>query len=401
VQVGNNTQVTHVSETLDTIPSSDLEDEGKSLSQHAKSTEDSVNVVASTSPTSDSAEPHMTPISNLKSAGQALSFFNGHVLDKPDPIENDPSHGMPLNDLPEDVEDPIENADTTSTPRPSLTQQTKGRNKTASPIAARRSGMGVKGTQRSLTSPPNSMLPPPTTSRGIKGDFTFSQPLDQSTPAASSVLRKKQQTTVPETPSNSAWTTLPRRELSTQSMDDSALVDELISSPTETAGRLPKATPAKKPVSSRSTNQTPLFLPGTSQYPIPSSDLPTAEKSSSEESEEESEEEVKVIVPPSSRVLRSRTPNPTSRKTTPYRSLSLLASQRSIFPSTPIEPVARAPANKSRAKPESDDEEDEEDSGVSDSDSDSPPPSHIPKGRRAGAGSSNRGKKRGQLTMFI
>ena len=408
MQVNTNTQVTHVSETLDNIPSSDLEDEGEPLSQRVKSIGASLNVVASASSTSDSAEPHMTephmtPISNLKSAGQALSFFSGHVLDKPDPIENDPSHDTPPDESPEDVEDPIENADTTSTPKLNLVQRLKGHNKATSPVAARRSGSGLEATQSSLTSPTNSMLPPLTTSRGIKGDFTFSQPLDQSTPAVRSVLRKKQpisQTTVPETPSNSAWTTLPRREPSTQSMDDPALVDELISSPTETAAKLPKATPVKKPVSSRSTNQTPLFLLGTSQYPIPSSDLPAAEKSTSEKSEEEEEEEEKVIVPPSSRVLRSRTPNPNSRKSTPYRGLSVLASQRSIFPSTPIEPVAPAPANKSRAKPASDDDE-EEDSGVSDSDSDSPPPSHIPKGRRAGTGSGNRGKKRGQLSMLF
>ena len=49
-------------------------------------------------------------------------------------------------------------------------------------------------------------------------------------------------------------------------------------------------------------------------------------------------------------------------------------------------------------KPESDDEE--EDSGVSDTDSDSPPPSHIPRGRRAGARNSGRGKKKGQLTLW-
>lgn len=341
----------------------------------------------------------MTPISNLKSAGKALSFFNEHVLDKADPIENDPSHDVPLNDSLQDVEDPIENADTTSTPKPNLVQWMKGRNKAASPVTARKSGAGVKSTQSSLTSPSNSMLPPPTPTRGAKGNFTFSQPLDQSTPAAPSLLRKKQpiaQMTVPETPPNSAWTTLPRREPSTQSTDDPALVDELISSPTETTAKLAKATPVKKPVSSRSTNQTPLFLPGTSQYPIPSSDLPAAEKSTSEESEEEEEE--KIIVPPSSRVLRSRTPN--NRKTTPYRSLSTLASQQRIFPSTPIESVAPITVKKLRAKPESDDEDDEEDSGVSDSDSDSPPPSHIPKGRRAGAGSGNRGKRKGQLAMF-
>jgi len=392
------TQVTHVSETLDNIPSSDLEDE-EPLSQRTKSTVASVNVVASASSTSNSPEPRMTPISNLKSAGQALSFFSERVLDKADPIENDPSHDVPPNDLPHDVEDPIENADTTSTPKPNLVQRMKSRNKTTSPVAARKSGAGVKATQSGLTSPPNSMLPPPTPTRGTKGDFTFSQPLGQSTPAAPSMLRKKQpmsHTTVPETPPNSVWTTLPRKEPSTQSTDDPALVDELISSPTETTGKLQKATPVKKPVSSRSTNQTPLFLPGTSQYPIPSSDLPVAEKSSSEESEDEE----KVIVPPSSRVLRSRTPNPGSRKTTPYRGLSLLASQRSIFPSTPIEPFAPTTANKSRAKPESDDDDDEEDSGVSDSDSDSPPPSHIPKGRRAGTGSGNRGKKKGLLTMW-
>ena len=347
----------------------------------------------------------MIPISNLKSAGRALDFFNEHVLDKPDPIENGPSHDVPSNDLPEDAEDPIENVDTTSTPKPNLAQRMRGRNKTASPVIARRNDAGPKTTQSSLTSPPNSMLPPPTPSRDtrlIKGDLTFSQPLDQSTPAIPGVSRKKQlisQTTVPETPAHSTWTTLSQREPSTQSMDDPGTVDELISSPTEFAAKPQKVTPQKRPISSRSTDQTPLFLPGTSQYPIPFSDLPVAEKSSSEESEEEEEEEEeeeKVLVPPSPRVLRSSTTK--NRTTTPYRTLSILASQRSIFPSTPIEPFAPTPVNRSQTKPESDD--DDEDSGVSDSDSDSPPPSHIPKGRRAGARDGGRGKKKGQLMVF-
>ena len=393
MQVEVNTQVTHTSGTLDIVPSSDPEDEGEPLPQPTTPT----NVVISASSTSDSSEPHMTLIPNLKSAGKALDFFNEPVLE--DPIENDPSHAMPPDDLPEDVEDPIENADTTSTPKPSSVRQAKGRNKTSSSVIFRRHVAGPKATQSSLASPLNSMLPPPTPSRGVKGDLTFSQPLYQSTPAVPSVSRKKQlmtQAAVPGTPDRNTWTTLSHGEPSTQSMDDPAMVDELISSPTETAAKLPRVTPLKKTPSSGSTIQTPLFLPGTSQYPIPSSDLPAAEKSS-EESEEEEEEggEENVTVPPSPRVLRSGTKN---RTTTPYRSLSTLASQRSIFPSTPIEPLRPTLVNKSQTKPESDD--DEEDSGVSDSDSDSPPPSHIPKGRRAGAGNSNRGKKKSQLGLL-
>lgn len=379
------------------------------LSRPNKPTNTSANVVAPASSTSDSPEPHMTPISNLKSAGRALSFFNDHVLDKPDPIENDPSHVAPVDDP--SVEDPIENADATSTPKPRLVQQMKGRSNSASPTVARKSGVGSKTTQSSLTSPSNTMLPPPTPSRDPKGDFTFSQPLDQSTPAVTSVSRRKQlisQTTVPETPAHSTWTTLPRREPSTQSMDDPSMVDELIPSPIESAGKLLEATPPKRPTSLGSTNQTPLFFPGTSQYPIPSSDLPVADESSSEESEEEG-----ISEPPSPRVLRSSVPARTAppaprvlrstatknRTTTPYRSLSVLASQRSIFPSTPIEPVGPTPVKKSQTKSDSDDDDEEEDSGVSDSDSDSPPPSHIPKGRRAGTGNRGRGR-RNPLTMW-
>lgn len=361
-------------------------------------------MVASASTTSDSPEHRMIPISDLKSAGQVSSFFNEHVLDKPDPIESDPPHATPLNDLPEDAEDPIENADITSTPKSNSVKRVpaKGRNKTASPTVARKNGAGPKATQSNLTSPLGSMLPPPTPSQGIKGDFTFSQPLGQSTPAVPGISRMKQltlQTTVPGTPSNSAWTTLPQREPSTQSMDDPVMVDELISSPTDSVQKLPKATPLRKRAPSESTNQTPLFLPATSQFPIPSSDLPAAEGSSSEESEEDEDKE-KIIIPPSPRVLRSRTPR--GRTTTPYRSLSLLASQRSIFPSTPIEPMGPAPFTWSQTKlgtDDDDDDDDEEDSGVSDSDS--PPPSHIPKDRRAGAGSGNRGKRKGQLAMLF
>lgn len=372
---------------------------GEPLPQSTKSVDTFTNAVVSVSSISDPPESHMTPISNLKSAGKALSFFNEHVLDKPDPID-DSSHDVTSNDAPIDTEDPIENADTISTPKPSLVQQVKGRNKTASPVITRKNGAGNKTTQSSLTSPSNSMLPPPTPSRDLKGDFTFSQPLDQSTPVVSNLSRKKRlisQTTVPETPAHSAWTTLPHREPSTQSMDDPGTADELVSSPTGSAAKLQKATPLKKPTSSRSTNRTPLFLPGTSQYPIPSSDLPAAEQSLSEEEEEEDN----TTVPSSSRVLRSTT---TKGKTaTPYRSLSVLARQRSIFTLTPIDPVGPSFVDKSQAKLGSDDDDDdeEEDSGVSDSDSDSQPPSHIPKGRRAGAGNGGRGKKRSPLAMLF
>ena len=393
-----------MSETQDVVPYPDLEDKREPLPQPTESTKTPTDAVAPVSSTSDSSEPRMTPISNLKSTGQALSFFNECVPDKPDPIENDSPHAMPPNDLPEDTEDPIENADATSTPKPRLVQHRKGRNKTASPIAARKTGAGFKSIQSRLTSFPNSMLPPPTPLQIIMGDLTFSQPLDQSTPTVPGVSRKKQlmsQATVPETPAHSTWTTLPQREESTQSMDDPVMVDELISSPTETAAKLPKVTPMKKPVSPGPTKQTPLFLPGTSRYPIPSSDLPAAEKSSSEEEDEEDEEEDegKTIASPSSRVLR---PGATKNKTmTPYRSLSALASQQSIFPSTPIGPPGPAPIHKPQAKlgseDDDDDDDDEEDSGVSDSDS---PPSHIPKGRRAGSGSGSHGKRRSQLAMW-
>ena len=335
----------------------------------------------------------MTPMSNLKSVGRALNFFNDHLLDKPDPIENDSPHSTP----PKDTEDPIQNADTTSTPKPMLTQWAKGREKT---VVVRKSDVGSKVIPSSLPSPPNSMLPPPTPLRKVKDGLILSQPIDQSTPAVHTTLQKRKlisHTTVPETPARSTWTALPRGERSTQSMDDHAMVDELISSPTERTLRLPKATPAKKPASSASIKQTPLFLPGTSQYPIPSSDLPVQEGSSSEESEDEEgeEEEEKAIVPSPQRVLRSSVAK--NKTTTPYRRLSVLASQRSIFPSTPIEPVEPTAAKKSQTGPESDDDED---SGVSDSTSDSPQPSHIPKGRRAGVGSGSRGKKRGPLEMW-
>lgn len=389
------TQVTHTSRALDTIPSSDLEDEGEPLLRPMKSTSTSTNVAPPGPSAPDSPGPHMTPISNLKSAGQALNFFSEHVLDKPDPIEDDAPRSTPLDDLPEDTEDPIENVDTTSTPKPTLVQRMKGRNKTTSPDAAQKNGAGSKTTQSSLTSPMNSMLPPPTPSRNLRGDLTFDNPLDQSTPAATHASRKTQfvsETTVPGTPAHSTWTTLSHRERSTQSTDDPPMVDELISSPNESVVKPPKTTPVKRPLSSGSAKQTPLFLPGTSQYHIPSSDLPTAESSS----EEEEEEQEKVILPPSSRVLRSSTKN---RTTTPYRSLSVLASQRSIFPSTPIEPAGPTSVSKSQVKFGL---EDEEDSGVSDSgsDSDSPPSSHIPKGRRAGTGNGSCGKRRSQLAMW-
>jgi hypothetical protein len=382
----------------DIVSSSDLEDEGEPLPRLAGSAGASTPVIPSASSTSDSSRPHMTSISNLKSTGQALNFFNDHILDRPDPIEADASHVKPSDDLPGDAEDPIENADTTSTPRPNLVQRVKGRNKTAIPVAARKTGAGSRTTQRNFASPTSSMLPPPTPLRDLKGDLTFSKPLDHSTPAVPNVSRKKQlvsQTTVPETPARTTWTTLPQGEQSTQSADDSVMVDELIPSPTESAAK--HATPMKNPLSPRSMKQTPLFLPGTSQYPIPSSDLPVSEESSSEEEGEEEEEEEEEFVPPSLRVLRPKIN--TNKPTTPYRSLSTLASQRSIFPSTPIEPVGPAPVNKSQAKLGSEEEdEEEEDSGVSDSDS--PPPSHIPKGRRAGAGNGNRVARRSQLAMW-
>ena len=386
------TQVTRASETLDAIPSPNPEDEGEPFLQPMKSTNTSTNVAPPDSSAPDSPGPHMTPISNLKSADQALNFFVERVLDKPDPIEDDP----PRSTLPEDTEDPIENVDTTSTPKPTLVRRMKGQNKTINPNAAQENCGGSKTTQSSLTSPMNSMLPPPTPSRDLQGDLTLGKPLDQSTPAVPNASRKKQpvsKITVPENSTQNTWTTLSQMERSTQSTDDPPMIDELISSPNESVVNLRKTTPMKEPLASGSVKQTPLFLPGTSQYPIPSSDLPATEELSSEREEEEEREQ--AIVPPSSRVLRSNTQNKTI---TPYRSLSVLANQRSIFPSTPIEP---APANNSQIKLRL---EEEEDSGVSDSDSgsgsDSPPPSHIPKGRRAGAENGGRGKRRSQLAMW-
>lgn len=339
----------------------------------------------------------MTPISNLKSAGQALNFFNEHVLDEPDPIENDSPHAVLPGGLSEDAEDPIQNVDTASTPRPKLAQRAKGRDKTA---VARKSDVSFKEAQNSITCPLNSMLPPPTPLRGVKGDLILSQPIDQSTPAIPVTLRKRQllsQTSIPQTPARISWTALSLGERFTQSTDDPIMVDELISSPG--ASKRPKLTPMKKPVSSASTRQTPLFLPGTSQYPIPSSDLPVPEESSSEESEDDKE---KATAPSSQRVLRSSASK--NKATTPYRRLSALASERGIFPPTPIGPVGPTPAaNKSQTglgsdDDDDDDEEEEEDSGVSDSNSGSQPPSHIPKDRRAGNGS--RRKKRSQLMFF-
>ena len=385
--------MTHVSETQDVVPSSDIEDEDEPLSRLAQSPNTSTNVIPPASSTPDSAGPHMTAISKLKSADQAVNFFNEHVLDREDPIENESSHTVPPRDLPEDTEDPIQSADTTSTPKPKPTQGLGGRDKTASPVSTRKNDASPKATRRSLTSPPNSMLPPPSPLRKVRDNLKFGQPLDQSTPAGPNALRKKQlasQTAIPETPTRSTWTTLPQGEQSAQSADDPQMIDELISSPTESTSKLPKATPVKKPASSGLTKQTPLFLPNTSQFPIPSSDVPAAEKTSSEESESEEE-----IFPPSQRVLRSSVAK--NRTVTPYRSLSVLASQRSIFPQTPIEPVEPAPANRSQSKPGSDD--DEEDSAVSESESDSPPPSHIPKGRRAGVGNGGR-ERRSQLATW-
>lgn len=398
VQANIGTQVTHVSETRGVVPSSDFEGDGEALPHPTESANASTHVVPPGSSPS-SPGPCMTPISNLKSAGRALSFFNERVIDKPDPIENDSSHAEPRKGLPDDAEDPIQDPDTTSTPRPKLTKGKEGLEETAS----RKNGAGAKVTQNSLTFPLNSMLPPPTPPPKIKGNFTFSQPLDQSTPAPS-ISRRKQlasQTTAHETSPRSTWTTLPQGEKSTQFTDEPA-VDELVSSPSESTSKLPKVTPVKKPASSPLVKQTPLFFPDTSQYRAPSSDPPTVEKLSSEEEdegdEEEEEEEEKMMVPPSQRVLRTSAAK--SRTTTPYRGLSVIASQRSIFPSTPVEPVGPAPTASQVKAGSDDDDEDDEDSGVSESDSDSPQPSHIPKGRLAGARNGNRRKGRGQLSLL-
>ena len=388
VQAKVDPQVMHVPETRSIVPSSDLEEEEEPLSQPNKSTNTSTDVV---SPVPSSTGPHVTPISNLKSVGRALTFFNEKILDQPDPIDS--PYSIPLEELPEDTEDPIQNADTTSTPKPKLPQRAKGHGKTA---VVQKSDVGPKGIQSSLISCQNSMLPPPTPSQEVKTGLMLSQPIDQSTPANLTALRKRRptsQTAVLKTPARSTWTTLPQGERSTRSAGDPAMVDELISSPVEGTSKRSKGTPVKKPASSASVKRTPLFLPGTSQYPIPSSDLPAAEESSSEEEDEE--EEKKVIVPPPQRVLRSSVDK--NKATTPYRSLSALASQRSIFPSTPIGPAPAA--DKSQARPRyEEEEEEEEDSGVSESDS--PPPSHIPKGRRAGVGNDGRGKRRSQLAMW-
>lgn len=365
-QVQVNAQVTRVSKVEAIAPSSDLEDEEEPLSQRTKST----------------------------NVDQALSSSNERILDNPDPIGNEPSHVTSPDDFPEGTEDPVQNVDMTSTPKSKLALRAKGHDET---VLIQKGGASSEETQSSPTPPPGSMLPPPTPLRETQGGPMLSQPIYESTPAVSAALRRKQlrsQTAGPETPVRSRWTTLTRGKGSAQSADDPSMFDELTYSPIESTLTLRKATPVGKPTSSASIKQTPLFLPSTSHYPIPSSDLPL------EEEEESSSEEEKVIVPSPQRILRSSVAK--NKMATPYQRLSTLARQPSIFPSTPIEPVGPTPtANKSQNLPGSDDDfDDEEDSGVSDSDSDSHPSTHIPKGRRAGVRTGGRGKERSQLSAW-
>ena len=374
--------VKNPSHARDIVPSSDLEDEEELLSRPRKSTDASIGVPLATS----SPGRRMTSISNLKSANQALNFFNEHVLDKPDPIEND--SGSPK-DLPKD---PILNADPMSTPKPRLSQREKGGEKITSPVVTRKDGPIPNGRQKqSGFTSPNMMLPPPDPSRRAGGDLTFTQPLDQSTPVVPGVSRKKRPAPG-ESPSLSEWAVLPQGEQSGLSAGNLSMIDELDSSSRKNTSKS-KATPVRMPTSEASTKQTPLFLPGTSQYPVPSSDLPV--QSSPEESEDE-EEERKTVVSLSSAIK--------NKVAVPYRGLSVLASQGDIFPTLP-ESASPAPAvSKFQTKHWSDDDDDEddededEDSGVSDSDS--PSSSHIPKDRRAGVGNESRGKKRSQLAML-
>ncbi|THH03753.1 hypothetical protein EW146_g10351 [Bondarzewia mesenterica] len=127
--------------------------------------------------------------------------------------------------------------------------------------------------------------------------------------------------------------------------------------------------------------QTPLFFPGSSQFPTVASrrgGLPAA-------SESEDEEPI------------TRRPRVSARKlaVAPYRRLTQLASQDTLFSSpspAPSHPL-RAAGNKVK-QPVEDDEDDDEESSASDSNSDAPQ-SYIPKHRQAGA--ATRARKRSGL----
>ncbi|KAI0311959.1 hypothetical protein OF83DRAFT_1177085 [Amylostereum chailletii] len=231
-----------------------------------------------------------------------------------------------------------------------------------------------------------------------------------------------------EPPSSQAqWATLTQSTPALPS--ESSAVDELRSSPDEARGAakvalsLPpssdvEATPKAKNAhahahgepdrSSQGTQPAddPLFFPGSSQFP-----RTQASQSQSQSQRTPAPNGVGSRRPPSD--SEEESPVPTTAKARPqrqsssqFRRLKDLASQDTLFspsglaPSTPFPPPSSQVKKTVATVHEAEEEEEEEESSDSDSDdSDAPPKSHIPKNRRAGAGTKK--KKPAGLLSFV
>ncbi|PCH43914.1 hypothetical protein WOLCODRAFT_138670 [Wolfiporia cocos MD-104 SS10] len=142
----------------------------------------------------------------------------------------------------------------------------------------------------------------------------------------------------------------------------------------------------------------PLFFPSSSQFPIALEDSQNSADGQDSDSDEDSEEELQLPKP--TRVSRPWT------AAAPFRRLSDLASQPLFssalntsmsFSLTPMPPKT-APGTAKKKVDDTSDDDDDDDEDETESDSDAQDRSHIPLGRRAGAGVQK--KKKSGLGSF-
>lgn len=376
-----------------------------------------------TSTSSSSAKVH-SRISELQATKSVLNYLVAQLPEKQDPIE--PSDDGSLQYPRSSVEpiDPIQDDDTDALSPPSgsfpiqstpaLFKRMKDRNGSAAslketpvlfPALKIPEGTPMRSAEQIQPHTPREMRPPPTPPWQSGEDIEASKKKSKKAKMIPSLPQRRGTKPSGLTPvlikPLSAWTSLTQTQ--TQSpiaLAESSMVDELRSSPGDDAAAQEVPLPAVKTQENQSSPMQSLFLAGTSQYPIPKSQLPSeddadAEKAKSSSSESENEAKKKAT----GQLQRARSFSSGAGATFHYRGLRDIASQTSVFASPLVTPVITSFPPRPNGKPNpfgDNNEEEEEDSSSSDSDSDDADKSHIPKGRRAG---SKRKKKKGLFSL--
>jgi hypothetical protein len=340
-------------------------------------------------------------ISELKTTKSVLKVLGKRTTDGVDPIES--SDDSPLQDSASSAQSLTiaeqnvqnENLDKTvptqSTPFPS--KRVKDRlGVTISPTASS-ALFPLLGNEETPAPDVSSAMRPPPTPPWLSREER-SMPKTDSKPRGSkkTQTRHSQNDPQPLEQSLAEWTTLPQTQSPLPIMSESSMVDELNSSPGDLPmDNVPTATVPPRHRKSFEAKGAPLFFPGTSQSRI--SDSQPADDGHRNEDASSSSDSDENLKKAGLQLRRSRS----FSSSAPYRRLTDIASQGSVFASPLLTSAAPSPSvkrnementfNFGRDESEDDDEEDN-----SSSDSDEQRKSHIPKSRRAGV---KRGNKKG------